>query len=500
LAVLEHAKVLIYIRPRQIVYQWREELQKYTDLTAMLHYDRDHYRQSDHDRVMKGSKPWKVVVITTSNTFNTRITQNALAKDFWVAGRFHRIVIDEAHKLKTSGLSPGQYIRPEDPSGSRINVQVMGGSNAMANNIINLNAPARWMLTATPLTTSLTDLRWPIRFLERKTWLELNLPPHTFDLKSRVKSMGTEWEPPSDSEGNEEEQLSGSDSNSTWTILADPFNRGPACNSLVHCTTRAWDYYIAPNINRFMQIMAQESRAVQKEHDGQPSKQPTEEEKKRGQRSQEKAGRYAFAILRMLILRRSATSRIPFQRGPHILQLPPMITKTVSVKFSQRDRSLEIYKQLIEDFTTLRTDLRDSEGKDATNNLRYKPEWRFIRLISLSPLLALPSMDETWKTSELYEKTSQQSCEVDYERLNSIVQQFITHYAGYGTEYLPKPDDRGNYIIAGRRKAAARALQWGAPKLGHLRVMLRELHDTKDKAVLWCAWPLTQWLVVQVRS
>ena len=96
------------------------------------------------------------------------------------------------------------------------------------------------MLTATPLVNNLRDLRWVVRFLEREEWLELSLPPDTFvdrdDLEDYHEMQRLD---PMDSP-TPLLNVPGTHPNAVWADNAAPFEDGPATESFVHCTTKAW--------------------------------------------------------------------------------------------------------------------------------------------------------------------------------------------------------------------------------------------------------------------
>ena len=167
-----------------MVLEWHAAIKRYTELTPFLHYGTSHYNRF-HDRdIKKKGHPWRYVIITTVETFNARYVSR-FDRTFWGPNIFERVIIDEAHRLRTSGQGVGKHFNPQTGK-----IQKIGARDApenIANLILSLEPEYKWMLTATPLVNGLSDLRWVIRFLESEDWLELSLPPNAFGDASDIK-------------------------------------------------------------------------------------------------------------------------------------------------------------------------------------------------------------------------------------------------------------------------------------------------------------------------
>jgi len=103
------------------------------------------------------------------------------------------------------------------------------------------------MLTATPLVSNLSDLKWVCRFLQRPQELLESLPPKTFAHKNDVE-LGM-WQPISgqaSEDGNERKAI--------FTPVADPFRDYQEYSSYVHSTTKGWDKYIMFDLNNAAKI------------------------------------------------------------------------------------------------------------------------------------------------------------------------------------------------------------------------------------------------------
>ena len=148
------------------------------------------------------------------------------------------------------------------------------------------------MLTATPLVNNLRDLRWVVRFLERELWLELSLPPDTFvdrdDLEDyremqRLNPIDSPTPLPN---------VPGTHPNAVWADNTAPFEDGPAAESFVHGTTKAWAHGMALPLDRIAKLTARSltQRGI------------SAAEKQDLQRQQLLAGGRAFAILVSLML------------------------------------------------------------------------------------------------------------------------------------------------------------------------------------------------------
>lgn len=139
-------------------------------------------------------------------------------------------MLDEGHCLRTSGATLGLNFNAQ--TGVSARVEPASPALALARPLDSLDPGAKWMLTATPLVNSLSDLRWVCRVLRRPEWYSDNLSPNTFGNRHGAE-LGL-WEPRCgglSENGNEQGMV--------FTPTADPFKHYDEYDSFIHCTTRA---------------------------------------------------------------------------------------------------------------------------------------------------------------------------------------------------------------------------------------------------------------------
>jgi hypothetical protein len=118
-------------------------------------------------------------VISTIETFYQRFNhQEADGLKFWGHGIFHRVILDEGHRLRTSGTPIGKFRKA---NGTLVKMDSRDYNMHMASCILSLELQYKWMLTSTLLVNGIEDLHWMLRFLEGSSWLTLQLPLDTFD-------------------------------------------------------------------------------------------------------------------------------------------------------------------------------------------------------------------------------------------------------------------------------------------------------------------------------
>ena len=211
-------------------------------------------------------------------------------------------------------------------------------------------------------------------------------------------------------------------------------------------------------------------------------------------------GEIIMEILKTLMLRRSMISRIPFRTGPPIINIPPMEIKTTRLTFAD-DNTRALYRTMVDKYKQLKSvfqdcddgiDLEDiPEANWGVKALKFGPRWRYIRLISLSPMLGPASFQSSFRGATLWTTPSKELlCTMARLFLEWLPRQFRNN------PYLPKST---RYLRELTDTEWLNVLEWGAPKLGHLRDQLRNLVEEQEKKViLWVYWPLSQWLVLMV--
>lgn len=323
------------------------------------------------------------------------------------------------------------------------------------------------MLSATPLVNSPNDLRWVCRFLEQKEWLSENVPPNTFadwyDLEDKS------WQPV-----NGRTPVAGS-YDTEFTNYVNIFQEHADYDSYVHCTTQAWDTYI----HQLYYV------AFKSQWEGKRTPlTPDQEESMKA--NVMLGGNHLKSIMSSLMLRRSMFSRIPFKTGKPIVDIPVMNVKTTRLKFAN-DGSAALYKYLLNNYGTV-------PGKSSIPaGNRFSPQWRYTRLVSLSPLLAYASFASGF-SEELF--GTKDTSQVERSKIHELLQRLgdITQSIE-GFDTLPKLRARHE-----RNKDSLNAMEYCSPKLVYVRSRLQTLvEQRKLKVVLWTHWPLSQWLVQQVR-
>jgi len=160
-----------------MVAEWEAAVTKFTELTPHLHYGTFSWRRASHRATLHG-KLWRIVVISTIETFYQRFNhEEADGSKFWGPGKLHRVILDEGHRLRTSGTPISKFRKA---NGTLVKMDSRDYNMHMVSCILSLEPQSKWMLTATPLVNGIEDLRWMLRFLESSSWLTLQLPPDTF--------------------------------------------------------------------------------------------------------------------------------------------------------------------------------------------------------------------------------------------------------------------------------------------------------------------------------
>jgi len=154
----------------------------------------------------------------------------------WGAGRFHWVILDRAHRLRTSGTPISKFRKPH---GSLVEMNSRIFILHMVSCILSLEPQYKWMLTATPLVNFIDDWHWILRFLESSSRLTVQLRPDTFKYTLNIDD---EWV----ADGSNE---SGTERGAEFTPVADLYENGPEFGSSVHCTNIAQDTYMLPRID-----------------------------------------------------------------------------------------------------------------------------------------------------------------------------------------------------------------------------------------------------------
>src|SRR3977135_1280463 len=106
------------------------------------------------------------------------------------------------------------------------------------------------------------------------------------------------------------------------------------------------------------------------------------------------------------MLRRGMVSRIPFGNPTPIIDIPQMSIASHLLKFGSRG-SMELYRKLVnQPYDSLRARITGKQiGPDSPGSV-FGPRWRYIRLVSLSPLLRPVSLFQTWIPTYLWKQVA----------------------------------------------------------------------------------------------
>jgi len=220
-----------------MVVEWEAAVTKFTGLTPHLHYGTSSWRRASLRATLHG-KQWSIVVISTIETFSQWFNQQeADGSKLWSPGIFHWVMMDEVHRLKTSGTPIGKCSKA---NGLMVKMDSHDYNMHMASYILSLEPQYKWLLMATPLVNCIKDLCWILHFLESSSWLTLQLPPDTFD---NTLNFDDHWV----AEGS---NVSGTEHGAWFTPVANRSENSPEVGSLVHCTTMASDAYMLPIIGK----------------------------------------------------------------------------------------------------------------------------------------------------------------------------------------------------------------------------------------------------------
>ena len=97
-------------------------------------------------------------------------------------------------------------------------------------------------------------------------------------------------------------------------------------------------------------------------------------------------------------------SIVPFRVGNPIIDIPVMRTVTTQLQFAN-DGSKNLYTLLINEYSKMQAAfvMQAHEGWLAPiPGHKFGPHWRYIRLVSFSPLLAYASFAEEFSTENLF--------------------------------------------------------------------------------------------------
>lgn len=189
------------------------------------------------NKIKSASKyPWRYVIITTKETLLKRWSKpDTMGNQFWGTNSLplERLVLDEGHRFRTSGILCGSNFNPWTGVTTKTNSTTP--AIVLAKHLDSLTPSAKWILSATPLVNCLSDFQWVCWFLQWLEWYSENLLPDTFGDKDDVET-GL-WEP-----NNTRPSEDGNHANSIFTRYANPFADYALYSSSVHCTT--WSFKI----------------------------------------------------------------------------------------------------------------------------------------------------------------------------------------------------------------------------------------------------------------
>ena len=156
--------------------------------------------------------------------------------------------------------------------------------------------------------------------------MEDNLPPDTFD-QAAMEPQVDDWQP------NELNPIFGTEPDTQFMKIANPFKLGPQYGSLIHCTTKAWDWYLLHLIESIGSLRKQTSQIQECRAKQNPFEQVV--------------GESSFIILRTLMLRWTIVSRIPFDNIQPIINIPQMVMEYHLVTYTEASGGHDCYWKLV---------------------------------------------------------------------------------------------------------------------------------------------------------
>jgi len=167
-----------------MVAEWETALTKFADFTPHLTHGTSSWSRASDQAARRGEPCGRILILITDSIYQWF---NQVEADGWILlgpGMFSWVVMDEAHRLRTSRTPSGKFGMA---NGSMVKMDSHNYSVYMAFYILSLELHYPWMLMATPVVNRIEDLRWILHYLERLSWLTLQLPPeksnftNTFD-------------------------------------------------------------------------------------------------------------------------------------------------------------------------------------------------------------------------------------------------------------------------------------------------------------------------------
>ncbi len=219
-----------------MVQEWVKSVKKFTHLQPFLHYGGSTFNTTAYKNI-SSNQPWRYIIITTVETLHSRWSND----NVWSERPFHRMVLDEGHRLRSSDVAQGKR-----------------SLNSMADRLCKIKCYRRWVLTATPLVNSLSDLRWILTFLQRPEWLFTKIPAFTFAEKAEIRYC--------EDESTDFEDIPSVFDGSKPNVDIHPtrrprfFTRSYNNGAIVHCTTKVWDKLIKPDLDEIKRLVTKKEK------------------------------------------------------------------------------------------------------------------------------------------------------------------------------------------------------------------------------------------------
>jgi hypothetical protein len=255
-----------------------------------------------------------------------------------------------------------------------------------------------------------------------------------------------------------------------------------AAGSMVHCTVDAWDDFIQEDANTCKDLRKKQN-----------DKDFSEEDRALLEDAQTRFEDRLGWLLESLMLRRSMSSKVPFNNPQPIINIPTNKITTKMLQFGSR-RQLAIYSGIVN--TGYEAIKNRAKTDTEASTMSFSPQWRFLRHVSLAPVLAsVAANPQDGNAVWVRSRPTVGSYDADRQLVEEVVDDFLADYPEYFKDIIPA----GQTLVTMSNEQLAQGLSLGAPKMTYLANLLDNIvTKRKQKVIVWTYWPATQWFTEQV--